>query len=882
MPPTAKPFSLPQNIKLTPMLEQYLRIKQENPDALLFFRMGDFYELFFEDAETAARELQITLTSRNPNAQTRVPMCGVPHHACDEYLRQLLEKGHKVAICDQVEDPRQAKGLVKRAVTRILTPGTVVEESSLSAKEHNYLTSLYWDQDQSTGALCWADFSTGEWTGLELKNLHDIWQWIYKLNPSEILAPTGFTLPAVHAGLKKRFNFVPQNSYFDQRSGAELILRDQQVSSLEVLDLQDKPALIRACGAVLMYLIQTHKGDLGHMAPFRPMVPGRYLNLDEVSIRNLEIFRSLSGDKGPGTLVHALDSTITPMGGRYLEKRLQQPWKESGIIRANQEMTNLFLTSDSLRSSLRQKLKKTFDLERISTRITLNRCTPKDFAALGHSLKILPEIRSILENSSHQPGLLENLLADWDDLEELETTLTRAFPDNPPHLITEGGIFRQGFDPELDELIELTDHGQARLKQLLETEQDQNSLPKLKLGFNRVFGYYFELSRAVQDKVPDHFERRQTLVSSERYVTARLKELENSLVTASEKRKSREYDLFMDMRQYAAGYNQRIKAMSTCLARLDFWQGLAETARANNWSRPELSTDLGISIKAGRHPSIEAIQGRSGYVPNDLELTDEGRMLLITGPNMAGKSTVLRQTAIICILAQMGSFVPAREARIGLCDRIFCRVGASDNLARGQSTFMVEMTETARILRQATKKSLIILDEIGRGTSTFDGLALAWAIVEELTGKHGGIRTLFATHYHELTVLDQNIACLKNFNIAVKEWKGDIVFLRRLVPGPADKSYGIEVARLAGVPNRVVQRAGEILTHLERQRDRKPVLVENRPSLLGLSRTPKARIEPEKKQDQLAQELKIMNLDSMTPMQALTTLHEWKSRLEQK
>ncbi len=880
MSSSLKPFNLPQNIKLTPMLEQYLGIKQENPGALLFFRMGDFYELFFEDAEIAARELQIALTSRNPNSEVRVPMCGVPHHSCDEYLRQLLEKGYKVAICDQVEDPGTSKGLVKRAVTRILTPGTVVEESSLSAKEHNYLAALFWNDSQNRGALAWADFSTGEWTGLQLRNLQEIWQWIYKLNPSEIIAPDRFPVPSEHQSLKRKFNHVPAGSYFDLRSGTELILKDQGIASLDVLDIHDKPELVRVCGSILMYLIQTHKGELGHMSSFSPMNPSGFLQLDEVTTRNLEIFRTLGGDKGPGTLIYALDKTTTSMGGRYLEKRLHQPWKDMKIIQKNQDMVEFFLNLDQLRYALIKELKRAYDLERLSTRITLNRCNPKDISSLGKSLLILPEIKKLLDKQDDRPELLESLCRNWDNMDELRERLVKAIKDNPSHLVTEGGIFKKGFDQELDRLIELTDHGQEKLKGLLKKEQTSNDLPKLKLGYNRVFGHYFELSKASVQSVPDYFERRQTLVSSERYVTTELKELEESLITASDKRKSKEYDLFTELREFISDHNERLKKMSSHLARIDYWVSLSETARRFDWSKPVLSQGLGIKIKAARHPSIESIQGRSNYVPNDLNMDDKARILLITGPNMAGKSTVLRQTAIICILAQMGSFVPARTAEIGLCDRIFSRVGASDNLAQGQSTFMVEMTETARILRQATKRSLIILDEIGRGTSTFDGLALAWAVVEDLTGKHDGIRTLFATHYHELTSLEYKIHCLKNYNIAVKEWKGDIVFLRKLVPGPADKSYGIEVARLAGVPKRVVNRAKEILVRLESQGSKKPVLRETKMSLL-LEKYPATRnAEVKKVSDEFNEKMSSINPESMTPIEALNTLFKWKSQME--
>ncbi|RQD75484.1 MAG: DNA mismatch repair protein MutS [Desulfonatronospira sp. MSAO_Bac3] len=878
------------------MLEQYMQIKQDYPDCLLFFRMGDFYELFFEDAETAARELQITLTARNPNAELKVPMCGVPYHACEEYLRQLLEKGHKVAVCDQVEDPGAAKGLVKREVTRVLTPGTVVEDSSLEARENNYLGALFWDTSRGRGGLAWAEFSTGEWTGLELKNEDELWQWLQKINPSEILVAQGYEPPRAHVGLQPRINFVPAGSYFEPRSAREMILRSQQAVSLQVLDLEDKPCLVRACGAILMYMVQTHKKELTHLASFKPMNLTRYLYLDEVTIRNLELFRTLGGQKGPGTLLHVLDRTLTPMGARYLQTRLRQPWKEPGPINDNQQTVDCLYKDNNLRELLRLELDQAYDLERLNTRIALNRCNPKDLAALLRSLQILPGIKKALQGMQDKPGLVNKTLENWDDMQDLCFTLEKALVENPPHLITEGGIFRSGYDSRLDELIELTDHGESKLKELLEKERTQNDLPKLKLGYNRVFGYYFELSRAVKDSVPEHFQRRQTLASSERYLTPELKDLENSMLSAAEQRKSREMDLFGELRQFVAGHGSRMKKMSACLARIDYWQGLASAAREWNWSRPVLSKDIGMQIKKGRHPAIEAIQGRSGYVPNDMYLEDPTRILLITGPNMAGKSTVLRQTAIIAILAQMGSFVPAREASIGLCDRIFSRVGASDNLAQGQSTFMVEMTETARILRQATRRSLVILDEIGRGTSTYDGLALAWAVVEELARKHEGIRTLFATHYHELTKLEQEFSVLKNYNIAVKEWKKEIVFLRRLVPGPADKSYGIEVARLAGVPDRVVDRARNILEDLERQKERKSVVREQRKTMFeqGMSMGPAQKVKEDVQSGQytgdnddkhgvkkgeehpVVSRLAGLDINSMTPLEALNLLAELK------
>ncbi|MFP4445418.1 MAG: DNA mismatch repair protein MutS [Desulfosudaceae bacterium] len=866
------------SVKATPMIKQYLSIKQQYGDAILFYRMGDFYEMFFEDAEKAAAVLEIALTSRNKNDESPIPMCGVPAKAADAYIGRLIEGGYKVAVCDQTEDPAAARGLVKRAVTRVLTPGTVVEESSLKAGESNYLASLYWDEQKNRGALAWADFSTGYWTGLDVKNIHEIWQWLYKLEPAEILAPQGFQIPAEHRTLKRRFNHVPAASFFDQRSGLEMILRDQKAASAEVLDLQDRPDLIRVCGAILMYLVHTHKGSLGHMGEFRPLVQGAYLQLDEVTIRNLEIFKTLGGSKGPGTLIHALDQTCTPMGGRYLQKRLGRPWKNLSTINEHQDMVDFFLNRDPLRKKIRECFSRAFDLERVSSRIALNRCLPRDFISLKSSLSVLPELESLLKAESEQPRLLSRMLSSWDNLEEVCSTVSKAIQDNPSQLITEGGIFKKGYDFRLDQLIDMSEHGRDKLVHLLEKERSAHDLPKLKMGYNRVFGHYFELSRSSDRKLPEHFERRQTLVNSERYVTSELKELEENLASASDERKAREYELFNRLRQYVAGFDQQIKSMAGELALLDYWQGLAETARKFEWTRPVLTSDYHLHIKDGRHPSIESIQGRSNYVPNDLHLNSDVRMLLITGPNMAGKSTVLRQTAIIAILAQMGSYVPARESCLGICDRIFSRVGASDNLAQGQSTFMVEMTETARILRQTTRKSLVILDEIGRGTSTFDGLALAWAVVEDLAERHQGIRTLFATHYHELTVLEKKLPCLRNFNIAVKEWKGDIVFLRKLIPGPADKSYGIEVARLAGVPARVVKRASEVLTELEKQRDRKPLKVEIKQPLINPD--PIEEYSGEKQAEQkISKELKDIDPDSLTPLEALNILHKWKKEV---
>jgi len=870
------------------MFEQYLGIKEEYPDALLFYRMGDFYELFFEDAQVAARELQITLTSRNPNSETSVPMCGVPHHSVDGYLTQLLDKGFRVAICDQVEDPRQAKGLVRRAVTRVLTPGTVVEDANLTAKSSNFLAALWWDMDKSAGALAWIDFSTGEWSGFDSRRVEVLWQWAAKLDPRELLLPLGQDIPTLYAEAARQVSRLPASPAFDLATARSQVPKSQGVADLSVLDLEDKPELTRCCGALLTYLRQTQKQELEHLGSFKLLNLGSHLILDEVTERNLELFRRLDGKAGKGTLRQVLDQTMTAMGGRLLESRLRQPWRTLAPIQAVQAAVAWLHGDDTLRQRLRAALDKVFDLERLSTRIFLGRATPKDYVALRESLTMLPGMRQALAvDEGVMPSEPAKLLAAWDDLNDIHELLQLALVDCPPPVITEGGLFKSGYDVELDELLELSEHGEGKLKELLEHEQRENDLPKLKLGYNKVFGYYLELSRAVQHKPPEHFIRRQTLANVERYVTPALKELEERLLTASEKRKSLEYKLFQALREMVAAARPRFMAMAGALAELDYWQSLAEAARRNEWTRPELHEGQELRIRGGRHPVVEQVQGRGGFVPNDLRLDEFCRLMLITGPNMAGKSTILRQSAIICILAQMGSFVPAAEASIGLVDRVFSRVGASDNLAQGQSTFMVEMMETARILRQATMRSLVILDEIGRGTSTFDGLALAWAVVEELIRRgKSAIRTLFATHYHELTSLEGRIPGVRNYTVAIKEWKGEIIFLRRLVPGPADRSYGIEVARLAGVPDSVVRRAREILAQLERSKSGDAQgasrSLASQTLLPGMPGKPEKAHTEQADEHPLLKELRHIQVERLTPLEAINLLQTWKKRIDGK
>ena len=900
-------FSLPapqKPNKPTPMFEQYMRIKEEYPHALLFYRMGDFYELFYDDALTASRELQLTLTSRNAGLGESAPMCGVPHHSSENYLGQLLEKGFTVAICDQVEDPRTAKGLVKRAVTRVLTPGTAVEDCNLDSKGHNYLGSIYWDATISSGGFAWVDYSTGEWSGLFSKKEADLWQWVQKLLPRELLTPDmpdeAFHIPKVLSSEGIQTVRVPVKAFFDLRSATEKVLSAQGVADLAALGLDNKEGLTRACGALLTYLAQTQKQEIAHLAMFSPLNISRRLILDEVTERNLELFRRLDGRKGAGTLRHVLDQTVTPMGARMLEERLRHPWRDMEPIRETQDAVAFLMGNDILRERLRATLSAVYDLERLSTRITLNRAAPRDFSALRQSLLSLPAVRETLlsangntHNTSNTaagnelPSALRHILSQWDDLSDHTSLLARALNDTLPPVVTEGGLFRPGYNVALDELLDLTEHGEQKLQELLIHEQKTTGFAKLKLGYNRVFGHYFELSRANVQNLPERFLRRQTLANVERFITPELKDLEEKLLTASEKRHQLEYTLFQQLRETLSEARPRLLFAAGLLSVLDYWQSLAEVARIWDWKAPAIHEGADIRIRMGRHPVVEAVQGRASFVPNDLRIDEKRRLIIITGPNMAGKSTVLRQTALMIILAQMGSFVPAEEAEIGLADRIFSRVGASDNLAHGQSTFMVEMTETARILRQAGPRSFVILDEIGRGTSTFDGMALAWAVVENLVKLAGrSVRTLFATHYHELTALEGRIDGIHNMNIAVREAGGEILFLRRLVPGPSDRSYGIEVARLAGVPQPVVQRARHILGILEKERGsgvRQENVKITRQLLPGMplpeQESEKSSHPPEqqaKVQHPLLATLQDVDVNRLTPLRALELLHEWK------
>lgn len=881
---------------MTPMFEQYTRIKAEHPDALLLYRMGDFYELFLEDAKIAARELQIALTSRSRDTENPVPMCGVPWHAVEGYVAQLIDKGYHVAICDQTEDPKAAKGLVKRAVTRVITPGTVLEDANLNSKSHNYLGALCLASSGDAGGFAWADISTGQWSGVEFKREADLWQWAQKLAPRELLVPEGVEPPQRCLLEGMRLVRMPQPQ-FELKRATERVLTAQGVQDAAALGLDGKPDVMRACGALLAYLDQTQMRSPSHLMPFVPLDLGRRLLIDEVTERNLEIFSRLNGRKGKGTLRHVIDDTMTPMGGRLLEDMLRHPWREAGPITRIQDAVAFFYEADATRAALREALKGVYDLERLSTRISLNQGTPRDFVSLRNSLAALPEVFKALcgsaahsedsQQQAEQPKSLTEIINSWDHLDDCAALLQSALVDNPPTVITDGGLFKTGYNSELDRLLDLAEHGEQKLQAMLATEQEKTGIAKLKLGYNRVFGYYYEVSRAAHSgAAPFHFIRRQSLANAERFTTVELKELEDEILSAADKRKSLEYSLFQDLRAHMTAQRERIVHAADMVAQLDYWQSLAQVGRLNGWCRPELTNDADIDIREGRHPVVEAMLGRANFVPNDFRLDAGRRLCLLTGPNMAGKSTVLRQVAIICLLAQIGSMVPASAAKLGLVDRLFSRVGASDNLAQGQSTFMVEMMETARILRQATRRSLVILDEIGRGTSTYDGVALAWAVVEDLAHRaKGELRTLFATHYHELTALEGRIKGVFTMNIAIREHDNDILFLHKLVPGPSDRSYGVEVARLAGVPGPVVQRARAILAGLERGREGARKTVVSAVSLPGLNIPEPIKKEPDfpeiaaappRTEHPLVLLLRELNPDELSPLDALRLLMEWK------
>jgi DNA mismatch repair protein MutS len=800
---------------VTPMMEQYFRIKKQHRDTLLFFRLGDFYEMFYEDAKIGSAVLEIALTSRQ-----KVPMCGVPYHAVNSYLAKLLRRGYKVAVCEQVEDPKTAKGVVKREVIKVLTPGTAVEVELETAKENIYIACLS-SQDDGWG-LALIDLTSGEMkvtqrNGQDIKALTDE---LYKISPKELVFPEGDEESMTRLLAKSDLSTVlksPVEAWAFECSQAKNYLMDHfRVKSLAGFGMEDKNLAVSAAGALLFYLKKVRKDSLALVHKLSYIHSADHMVLDAATIRNLELIKNLRDGRVENSLLDIIDFTVTPMGGRLLRARLLQPLLDCTQINDRLNAVEEAAKDAITRQELRESLKGILDLERLTGKISLAAAHPRDLVALKKSLLPLPGIFSLLE--PFQSVLIGDIRSRWDDARDIVELLDRAILDEPAFLLTEGGMIKDGFHPELDDLREVSRSGKSFIALLEKKERERTGISSLKVRYNKVFGYYIEVTKPNLPQVPDDYIRKQTLLSSERYLTPELKEYEEKVLHAEERIGELEYKLFIEVREKVAAETVRLQRIASDIAALDVHLALGELASRRNYFRPEVNAGDIIRIKNGRHPVIE-VANAEPFIPNDAFLDrEDDQILIITGPNMGGKSTYLRQVALICILAQLGSFVPAQESLIGAVDRIFTRIGAMDFLSVGQSTFMVEMLETANILNNATPKSLVLLDEIGRGTSTFDGLSIAWAVAESLHEKEEiRAKTLFATHYHELTELALTFKRIKNYHVAVKEWKEEVVFLRKIVAGPSDQSYGIHVAKLAGIPQDVVGRAREILFNLEKQ-----------------------------------------------------------------
>ncbi len=815
--------------KITPMLQQYLEIKEQYPGTILFYRMGDFYEMFFEDAEVAAKVLGITLTSRSHKDEVnKIPMCGVPYHAVSMYLGKMVKAGFRVAICEQVEDPREAKGIVKRDVIRVVTPGVTTDDQLLDAKTDCYVCSLAVlkkSAKEMTAGLAFVDISTGRFqlTELDFSLRHPdaIIDVCTRLRPAELLLPLAQIeelqplVKDLQAELGKLCLTPRPDFHFDPQTALSTLTEHFRIANLAGFGCDHYTAAIHAAGALLQYLRETQKSDLAHIKHLTPLHQSGFLLIDDSSRRNLELTETLVGGQRQGSLLAALDQTITPMGARLLRRWLLFPLQDQTHIQARLDSVEELLHKNEERKHLHQLLATIYDIERLCSRLVLGHGNARDLSAIKTSLAQLPAIHQLL--SSCTTPLLRELTASFDLLQDVHTLIDTAIRDDAPISLREGNLICEGYHEELDHLLHLLRDGKQMILDLEQAERARSGIAKLKVGYNKVFGYYFELSRSQAESLPEYFIRKQTLVNAERVITPELKELENSILTAQDRRLELEYSLFVQVRDQLTRQDQRLLHIAEILAQLDVLSCFAEQALRHRYCRPKLNQNHHITICEGRHPVIERSLPPGRFVPNDVHLDQEQQeVLIITGPNMAGKSTVLRQTALIVLMTHLGSFVPAESADICLVDRIFTRVGAMDDLRRGQSTFMVEMNETANILNNATTSSLVILDEIGRGTSTYDGLAIARAVAEELAQKgQKGIKTLFATHYHELTDLAASFDRIQNYSIAVKEWNDTIIFLHKLVPGATNRSYGIQVASLAGVPKHVIERAHTILASIE-------------------------------------------------------------------
>lgn len=870
------------------MMQQYTKIKEDYQDCILFFRLGDFYEMFFEDAKTASRELELTLTGKNCGLEERAPMCGVPFHSADTYIARLVEKGYKVAICEQTEDPSQAKGIVKREVIRIITPGTVISQNMLKETENNYIASFF-SRHGRTG-LAYCDVSTGEIYATEISRGEDadsfetLLNELVKIKAREILFNEDCTLDTEEVKRITEAYFNPLSAdYYEERAVQDAVLRQFKVKALLGLGLEEESAALFALGAMLLYLHETQKNSLEHITWLHLYEMGTHMALDKATIKNLELTETLFEKKVQGSLLGVLDKTSTAMGGRRLKQWIREPLNNADEIQERLDAVEVLVDDLLLRNNLRENLKQIYDFERLSGRIACGSANGKDLIALRNSCFVLPEIKGDLEETDS--ALLKRLGREVRDLKEVYQLIDTAIVEDPPFTVKEGGLIKEGYSEELDDLKFSIRDAQNWIAQLENSERERTGIKNLKVGFNKVFGYFLEITKSYYDMIPDNYVRKQTLTNCERFITPELKEMENLVLNAEVKINQMEYELFTAVREEIQKHIREIQTTSAAVSALDVLACFAQVAQQNNYVKPQIDCGDEIQIEKGRHPVIEQTIRDGIFVSNDVWLDRKDcSMLLITGPNMAGKSTYMRQTALIVLMAQAGCFVPAETARIGIADRIFTRIGASDNLAQGQSTFFVEMSELAYILNASTEKSLIILDEIGRGTSTYDGLSIAWAAAEYLCNTKKQVRTLFATHYHEMTALEGKMKGVHNLNVDVAEENGNVVFLHKIVEGSASRSYGIHVARLAGVPELLLEQAEVKLKELEEG------ITAPDPNFSGIAPSKKAEAEALEEQqisffgfapNPVVERLRALDLMTLTPSEAFRILEELKAAAEE-
>ena len=873
-----------KRMNMSPMMQEYCKTKEEYKDCILFYRLGDFYEMFFDDALLVSKELELTLTGKDCGLEERAPMCGIPFHAADTYINRLIERGHKVAICEQVEDPKKAKGLVKRAVIRVVTPGTTLDATSLDESKNNYLMSIVSIADRFGCAI--ADITTGDCFLTEVPNSQKLVDEINKFSPAEIICNDSFFMSGVDTDdLKERLGiciFSLDAWYFDDDTCRKELREHFHVTNLEGLGISDYDSGIIAAGALFLYLKETQKTALSQMTTIRPYTAERYMLIDSSSRRNLELVETLREKQKRGSLLWVLDKTKTAMGARTLRSFVEQPLIDAEEINRRLEALEELNEKPMLRDEIREYLNPVYDLERLVSRISFKSANPRDMVAFASSLEMIPYIKQVLKD--FQAPILKEIYEDMDSLEDITDLIKHAIVDEPPLAQKDGGIIREGFNEDVDKFRSARTDGKKWLTELETKERERTGIKSLKIKYNRVFGYALEVTNTFKELVPENYIRKQTLANAERYITEELKNLENMILGAEDKLYALEYELFSNVRDKVGQEVIRIQRTAKAIAGLDVFASLALVAERNHYVRPKVNEGGIIDIKGGRHPVVEQMIDNDMFIANDTYLDNTKKSVsIITGPNMAGKSTYMRQTALIVLMAQIGSFVPADKAVIGIVDRIFTRVGASDDLASGQSTFMVEMTEVANILRNATAKSLLILDEIGRGTSTFDGLAIAWAVIEHISNtKLCGAKTLFATHYHELTELEGKLSGVTNYCIAVKEKGDDIVFLRKIVKGGADKSYGIQVAKLAGVPDSVINRAKELVEELSDADITAAVK-----DLASPKKKPKVEMDMAQmslfdtvQDNDIIEELKGIDIGNLTPMEALNTLYNLQNKIK--